>query len=83
MALTIEQEQYYDQMDEMFATRGWEQLCDELRTHLEVLKNAALDSPENAPTLSGEAKMLVYLLRLENTLETQKRLYEEDDHASV
>ena len=78
MALTKEQQDYFDEYDEMFATAGWKRLVTEAENQIRALGEEALARPADAASFAGEARSLRYLTNLEVSLDTTKRMIEED-----
>lgn len=84
MALTKEQQDYFDAYDEMFATEGWKLLITDAENQIRALGEEALARPDEASSFAGEARTLRYLVNLEVSLDNTKRMMLEDiNDASV
>lgn len=81
MALTPEQQDYYDAMDEMFATRGWKMFVEEAKALIYQAQADALEqgSWDAVNILRGKAIQLAEITNFEETCVMQKGLLEEED----
>lgn len=85
MALTREQEEYYDALDEMFATKGWKVFVEEATALIYQAQADALEQPswDAVNVLRGKALTLAEITNFENTSLMQRALLEEDDDADL
>lgn len=81
MALTQEQAQYYDALDEMFSTRGWKLFVEEATALIYQKQADALEQPswDKVNELRGQALQLAEVVNFEETSRMQRALLEEDD----
>lgn len=81
MALTPEQEEYYNALDEMFATKGWKTLVEEATAMIYQAQADALEQPswDHVNVLRGKAMQLAEIVNFEETSRMQKALLEEDE----
>ncbi len=85
MALTREQEEYYDALDEMFGTRGWRLLVEEATALIYQTQADALEQPtwDAVNVLRGKAAQLAEIVNFESTSRLQRASLEEDDYADL
>lgn len=86
MALTEEQERYYQDMEEMFSTKGWKTLIEDAKATIYQYQADGLEAPnwDSVNVLRGKALQLAELTNLEETTLLQKGILEqEDDDADV
>lgn len=87
MALTPEQEQYYDKLEDMFSTPGWKLLMEESRALIYQYQAASLEQPswDAVNILKGKATQLAELINFEEVSMLQKTELEkeEEDDADV
>jgi hypothetical protein len=87
MALTREQEEYYEALDEMFATKGWRTFIEEATALIYQWQADALEQPswDHVNVLRGKALQLAELVNFEETSQMQRALLEEEfeDNANV
>lgn len=81
MALTPEQIEYYDSLDEMFATKGWRLLIEEATAQVYNLQADALEQPswDHVNVLRGKAMTLSELINFEEVSRHQRILLEAED----
>lgn len=81
MALTPEQEEYYENLDDMFATRGWKMFVEEATALIYQFQADALEQPtwEAVNVLRGKAMQLAEIVNFEETSRMQRAILEEDD----
>jgi hypothetical protein len=85
-AITQDQIDYYDALDEMFATQGWKLLIEEATAQIYQCQADALEQPswDNVNVLRGKAMQLAELKNLEEVTRMQRTLLEEDiDNADL
>jgi hypothetical protein len=72
--LSPEENRYYDDFDDMFATAGWKRLIQEVKEEIFNLQADALDLPswDRVKENKGRALQLAYMLGYENVLRNQK-----------
>ena len=80
MALTPEQEEYYDSMEELFSTKGWKILVEDARAQIYQYQADALEAPswDVVNVLRGKGLQLAELTNLEEVTVMQRRLLEEE-----
>lgn len=87
MALTPEQEQYYDKLEDMFSTEGWKLLMEESRALIYQYQASSLEqkSWDAVNILKGKATQLAELINFEEVSAMQKAQLaeEEEDDANV
>lgn len=87
MALTREQEEYYEALDEMFSTKGWKVFVEEATALIYQHQADALEQPswDHVNVLRGKALTLAELVNFEETSRMQRALLEEEfeDDADV
>lgn len=87
MALTRDQEEYYDALDEMFATKGWKAFVEEATALVYQAQADALEQPswDHVNVLRGKALQLAEIINFEETSRMQRALLEEEfgDDADV
>ena len=85
MAITREQEEYYDALDEMFGTRGWRLLIEEATALIYQTQADALEQPtwDAVNILRGKAAQLAEIVNFEETSRMQRSFLEEEDDADV
>jgi hypothetical protein len=86
MALTREQKEYYDALDEMFDTKGWRLFVEEATALIYQAQADALEQPswDLVNVLRGKAQTLAEIVNFEETSTMQRAfLEEEDDDANV
>lgn len=86
MALTEEQERYYQDMEEMFSTKGWKTLIEDAKAQIYQYQADVLEAPnwDVVNVMRGKALQLAELANLEETTLLQKGILEqEDDDADV
>jgi len=73
--LTPDEQKYYDDLDEMFATEGWKNLIEDCTKEIYQLQADALEagSWDEVCRLRGRAEQLAYLVNLEAVTETMKQ----------
>ena len=83
--LTQEQQEYYEDLDEMFATKGWKRLVEEAKKQIYQYQSDALEQPDwdSVNVLRGRAQQLNELVLLEDISLMQKAQLEVDDDADV
>ena len=81
MALTPEQEQYYDALEDVFALPGWKLIVEEALKEIYNIQASMLEVPswDRVCELRGEASRLAEFTRLEEVTRMQKAMLEEDD----
>lgn len=81
MALTPEQEEYYDSMEELFATKGWRLLVEDAKAQIYQYQADALEQPtwDHVNMLRGKGMQLAELVNFEDTTLMQKALLETED----
>jgi len=81
MALTQEQIDYYDAMEEMFATAGYKLLIEDAKAQVYQYQADALEQPswDHVNVMRGKALTLAELVNFEDTTLMQRALLEEDD----
>jgi hypothetical protein len=81
MALTPEQEEYFDKVEDVFAMPGFKVLVEEAKAQIYELQAQALEQPswEAVCELRGRAKQLAEFTRLEEVTLLQKAMLEEDE----
>lgn len=81
MALTPEQIEYYDSLDEMFDTKGWRLLIEEATAQVYNLQADALEQPswDHVNVLRGKAMTLSELINFEEVSRHQRILLEAED----
>lgn len=81
MALTPEQIEYYDSLDELFSTKGWKLLIEEATAQIYNLQADALEQPswDHVNVLRGKAMTLAELIHFEEVSRTQRALLEVED----
>jgi len=74
MALTPEDQKYYDGMGDMFGSVGWKQLTEDLQKEIYQIQADALeaDSWDAVLKLRGRAEAWAYLLNFEAIVDFQK-----------
>lgn len=79
--MTPEQQKYYDDLDELFSTRGWKVLIEDATAQLYQYQSDALEQPswEHVNVLRGKAMQLAELVNFEDTTQMQKALLESED----
>lgn len=72
--------EYYDQLEEMFATSGWRTLCEEAAIEIEQLRADALESRswEDVQFFKGRAFQLATIINLATEARGQRALLEEE-----
>lgn len=90
MGLTPEDEQYYQDMEETFATPGWKRLVEEAKRIIYQFQADALEARtyESVCELRGRARQLAELVNLEELTDMSKQqaeaaALEDDSHASI
>jgi hypothetical protein len=88
MALTPEQEEYFDALEDLFAMPGWKILQEDALSQIYQYQAEGLEQPtwEAVCTLRGKAAQLAEFTRLEEVTLYQKALLEEaeeDEDADV
>lgn len=86
MVLTQEQLEYYDDLEEMFATQGWKRVMQDAEAQIYQCQADALEQPnwDAVNVLRGRAQQLHELTLLEAVTQMQKEVLEEDnDDADV
>ena len=86
MAITHEQEQYYDALDEVFALPGWKKIIEEAKAQIYQNQSDALECADWAAVceLRGKSLSLVDLINLEAvSLMQRQQLEEPDDDADL
>lgn len=78
MALTQEQTNYYDRLDEMFGTAGWRELVEEAKKEIYQIQADALEAKswDTVCYLKGKAEQLAYLVNLEEISDMQRKSLE-------
>lgn len=81
MALTPEQEAYYDKLEDMFSTEGWKLLMEESRALIYQYQASSLEqkSWDAVNVLRGKAAQLAELLNFEEVSMLQKSQLESED----
>jgi hypothetical protein len=81
MALTPEQEEYYDALEDVFALPGWKLIIEEATKEIYNIQANMLEvsSWERVCELRGEAARLAEFTRLEEVSRLQKAMLEQDD----
>ncbi len=81
MALTPEQVEYYDALDEMFATKGWKLFVEEATALIYQAQADALEQPswDAVNVLRGKAIQLAEITNFEEVTLMQRALLEEDE----
>jgi len=65
-----ETEQYYDNLADMFLTRGWKDLVEELTTNATHINCVEYTKDENDLNFrKGQLNILAYILNLESTVD--------------
>lgn len=79
--MTPEQQKYYDDLDELFSTRGWKVLIEDATAQIYQYQSDALEQPswEHVNVLRGKAMQLAELVNFEDTTQMQKALLESED----
>jgi hypothetical protein len=79
--LSKEESDYFDDMEELFSTKGWKTLVEECKTRIYHLQADALEAHnfEKVCELRGEAKQLAMLISLEEVTAHQKSERERSD----
>lgn len=87
MALTQEQKDYYDDLDEMFATSGWKRLMSDAEAQIYQNQADALEQPnwDAVNVLRGRSLQLNELTLLEDisTMQRAALEVEDEDDANV
>lgn len=86
MALTPEQIEYYDSMEELFSTKGWKILVEDARAQIYQYQADALEAPnwDTVNVLRGKGLQLAELANLEEVTVLQKQfLLQESEDADV
>ena len=86
MALTQEQEEYYNSMTDLFSMKGWKTLIEDANAQIYQYQADALEAPtwEGVNVLRGKALQLAELVNLEEVTLMQKALLtQEDEDADV
>lgn len=85
MALTREQFEYYEALEEMFATKGWRKLVEDAKAQIYQYQADALDAPswDVVNVLRGKGLQLAELVNLEEVSRLQRQLLEEDEDANL
>ena len=85
MALTREQEEYYDALDEMFGTKGWKIMIEEATALIYQAQADALEQPnwDAVNVLRGKAMQLAEIVNFEETSRLQRQFLEEEDDADL
>lgn len=81
MALTPEQEYYFDQLEDLFAMPGFKLLVEEAKAQIYEYQAMALEQPnwDAVNELRGRAKQLAEFTNLEEVTAIQKSQLEEGD----
>ena len=81
MALTREQVEYYDAMEELFTSKGWRLLIEDATAQVYQYQADALEQPswDHVNVMRGKAMQLAELVNFEDTTTMQKRLLEQED----
>lgn len=82
MALTPEQEEYFDALEDVFAMPGFKMLVDEAHKQIYQYQAMALEQPswDAVNELRGRAKQLAEFTNLEEVTMLQKASLEEGDY---
>lgn len=74
MGLTPDQQQFFDDMEELFATRGWKRLIEEANSTIYHLQAEALEAKtwEQVILMRGKAEQLAELTNMEDTVAISK-----------
>lgn len=74
MGLTPDQQQFFDDMEELFATRGWKRLMEEANSTIYALQADALEAKtwEQVLVMRGKAEQLAELANMEDTVAISK-----------
>lgn len=81
MQLTQEQSKYYDDLDEMFATRGWRIMMEDAKAQIYQNQADALEQPnwDSVNVLRGKALQLAELVNMEEITALQRQIIEDED----
>lgn len=81
MALTPEQVEYYDALEDMFSTKGWKILIEDATAQIYQYQASALEQPswDHVNVLRGKGMQLAELVNFEETSLMQKALLESED----
>jgi hypothetical protein len=79
-AITQEQTEYFDALEEMFATQGWKTFVEEATAMIYQCQADALEQPswDHVNVLRGKALQLAEIKNLEEVTLMQRALLEED-----
>lgn len=85
MALTQEQVEYYNAMEELFSSKGWRILVEDANSQIYQYQADALEAKDwdGVNVLRGKALQLAELVNLEEVTSLQKRILEEENDADV
>lgn len=85
MALTPEQTEYYDALDDLFSNKGWQMIVEEATAQIYQYQSDALeqDSWDKVNVLRGKAQQLAELVNLEDTSTMQRTMLEDEDEADA
>lgn len=80
--LNQEQQEYYDDLDEMFSTKGWKLLVEEAKAQVYQNQSSALECKDwtEVSILRGKTLALVDIINLEMVSDAQRASLEEDDY---
>ena len=83
--LNQEQKDYYDELDEMFSTKGWKRVIEEAKATIYQNQADALEckSWDAVCELRGKSLSLVDVINLEAVSMAQKQMLEEPDNADL
>ena len=73
MPITRELQEYYEAQFDMFASKGWKDMCEDLNGALTSLKDITTATPETLPNRQGRIAEMSFIL---NRPETFSRAYE-------
>lgn len=80
MAITQDQTNYYERLNEMFGTEGWKELVEHAKAEIYQLQADSLDAKnwDIVCYLKGKAEQLAYFVSLEEISDMQRTLLEAD-----
>ena len=81
MAISHEQEEYYDALEEMFSTKGWKSFVEEAKALVYQCQADALEQPswDAVNVMRGRALQLAEIVNFEDVSSMQRTILSEDD----